>query len=283
MTSLKLKKRRKAEDAERKKRRLKSAVNINEDDESDEEEVDRDEIPKKFVEWGLEDDVLYKMEDGEEITPQHPDWFKKEREKLPDFYQVVTIEKTEATDKIISWMYNNLEGMFIVKRRGCVIQHFRNGFDMQTLPRWDIRELGRLDMLNPDKSSISADFKRLIVKECNRGFKVFKPQYPRRRVSKMTKGPITGKGKIIGVINLAKVVTKIKLPPKILVSLNNFKKWFYDIKTREAMIRSYTNEDIRILDPMDVFMFGLSDLNVLYGNKIHVSAGNENLEEGMLF
>ncbi|MFS7947636.1 hypothetical protein Hanom_Chr06g00550591 [Helianthus anomalus] len=32
---------------------------------------------------------------------------------------------------------------------------------------------------------------------------------------------------------------------------------------------------------MDVFMFGLSDLNVLYGNKIHVGAGNENLEEGM--
>ncbi|MFS7954514.1 hypothetical protein Hanom_Chr07g00631381 [Helianthus anomalus] len=30
-------------------------------------------------------------------------------------------------------------------------------------------------------------------------------------------------------------------------------------------------------------MFGLSDLNVLYGNKIHVGAGNENLEEGMLF
>ncbi|MFS7998957.1 hypothetical protein Hanom_Chr12g01160161 [Helianthus anomalus] len=34
---------------------------------------------------------------------------------------------------------------------------------------------------------------------------------------------------------------------------------------------------------MDVFMFGLSDLNVLYANNIHVGAGNANLEEAMLF
>ncbi|MFS8027703.1 hypothetical protein Hanom_Chr16g01501881 [Helianthus anomalus] len=58
----------------------------------------------------------------------------KESEKLPNFYKVVTIEKTEVTDRIISWKCCNLKGMFIVKRRGGVIQHFRTGIDMQSLP-----------------------------------------------------------------------------------------------------------------------------------------------------
>ncbi|MFS8033845.1 hypothetical protein Hanom_Chr17g01574351 [Helianthus anomalus] len=49
------------------------------------------------------------------------------------------------------------------------------------------------------------------------------------------------------------------------------------------MIRSNANEDIKILDPMDVFMFGLSDLIVLNTNRINVGAGNANLEEAMLF
>ncbi|MFS8003932.1 hypothetical protein Hanom_Chr13g01219681 [Helianthus anomalus] len=83
---------------------------------------DQDEMHARFVEWGLEDEVLYETEDGNEVTTQHPEWFKKEREKLPkkeseklpDFYQVVTVEKIEAPDKIISWKYCDLKGMFIV-------------------------------------------------------------------------------------------------------------------------------------------------------------------------
>ncbi|MFS7999599.1 hypothetical protein Hanom_Chr12g01168261 [Helianthus anomalus] len=53
--------------------------------------------------------------------------------------------------------------------------------------------------------------------------------------------------------------------------------------TGEAVIPSNENEDIKILDPMDVFMFGLSDLTVLNANRINVVAGNANLEEAMLF
>ncbi|KAJ0530079.1 hypothetical protein HanLR1_Chr10g0363021 [Helianthus annuus] len=274
---------RKAENAERKERRLESTVNVNEDDESEEEEVDKDEMPARFVEWGLEDEVMYETDGGEEVAPQHPEWFKKEREKLSDFYQMVTVEKTEATDKIISWKYCDMKGMFIVKRRGGVIQHFKTGLHMQSLPRWDIREIGRLDMINPTHSNIGADFERLILRECVRGFTIFKPRRPRRRVSKTTKDPITGKGKVTWVIDPAKVVTKVKIPPEHPVMLTNFKKWFYDGKTGEAVIRSTSNEDIRILDPMDVFMFCLSDLNILYGHTIHVGAGNEYKEEGMLF
>ncbi|MFS7980131.1 hypothetical protein Hanom_Chr10g00935731 [Helianthus anomalus] len=41
--------------------------------------------------------------------------------------------------------------------------------------------------------------------------------------------------------------------------------------------------DIRILDPMDVFMFGLSGLTVLNASRINMGAGNANLEEAMLF
>ncbi|MFS7945774.1 hypothetical protein Hanom_Chr06g00528131 [Helianthus anomalus] len=271
---------RKKKEAEAKKRRLESTEKVTEGDDSDEEEMDRDEMPSRFIEWGLEEEVIYEQENGETLTPQHPEWFRREREKLPDFYQVVTVEKTEATDKIISWMYSNIKGMFVVKRRGGVIQYFRTGYDQFSLPRWDIRELGRLDMLNPDNSSL---FERIIAKECKRGFELFKPKRPRRRVSKTTKDPITGKGKVTWVINPAKVVTRIKLPDEVPVCLNNFKKWFYDSHIGEAVIQSNENEDIKILDPMDVFMFGLSDLTVLNANRINVGAGNANLEEAMLF
>ncbi|KAJ0886964.1 hypothetical protein HanRHA438_Chr09g0385351 [Helianthus annuus] len=219
----------------------------------------------------------------EKLSPQHPEWFKKERERLPDFYQVITVEKNEATDRIISWMYNNLRGMFVVKRRGGVIQYFQTGFDLYTLPRWDLRELGRLDLLNPEERGIVRDFEGLIAKECNKGFPNHRPQRPRRRVSKTTIDPVTGKRKVTWVINPAKVVTRIKLPKEIPVALKDFKKWFYDSKTGDAVIRSNENVDIRILDPMDVFMFGLSDLTVLNASRINVGAGNANLEEAMLF
>ncbi|MFS7926217.1 hypothetical protein Hanom_Chr04g00294441 [Helianthus anomalus] len=130
---------RKANEVEAKKRRLESTEKVTEGDESDEEEMDRDEMPAKFIEW-------------------------------------------------------------------------------------DLRELGgRLDMLNPEDRSVGGDFERLIVKECNKGFPNHKPQRPRRRVSKTTKDPVTGKCKVTWVINPAKVVTRIKLPEEVPVCLNKFK------------------------------------------------------------
>ncbi|XP_022024046.1 uncharacterized protein LOC110924335 [Helianthus annuus] len=197
---------RKEKEAETKKRRLESVEKVTEGDESDEEEVDRDDMPSRFIEWGLEEEVL-----------------------------------------------------------------------------WDLREHGRLDLLNPDERGIGRDFQRLIAKECNKGFPNHSPQRPRRRVSKTTIVPVTGKGKVTWVINPAKVVTRIKLPEEVVVALKDFKKWFYDSKTGEAVIRSNENVDIRILDPMDVFMFGLSDLTVLNASRINVGARNANLEEAMLF
>ncbi|MFS7969067.1 hypothetical protein Hanom_Chr09g00804821 [Helianthus anomalus] len=80
-------------------------------------------------------------------------------------------------------MYSNLRGMFVVKRRDGVIQYFKTVYDLFSLPRWDLRELGRLDMINPDNRSVGlGDFERIIAKECNKGFPNFKPQSPRRRV-----------------------------------------------------------------------------------------------------
>ncbi|MFS8002279.1 hypothetical protein Hanom_Chr13g01200261 [Helianthus anomalus] len=157
--------------------------------------------------------------------------------------------------------------MFIVKRKGDVIQHFHIGLDMQTLPTWDARELGKLETINPTNKIIVADFGRLILRECVRGLTMFKPRCPKRRVTKTTKDPMTEKGKVTWMIDPTKVVTR----------------WFYDGKTREAVIRSNNNDDIRFFDPMDMFMFCLSDLNILYGHKIHVGARNEYMEERMLF
>ncbi|MFS7952305.1 hypothetical protein Hanom_Chr07g00605431 [Helianthus anomalus] len=90
-----------AAEATKKKKRLESVVDVKEEGDNEEEEVDRYEIPTMFVEWGLEDEVIYETDGGEEVAPQHPKWFKKEREKFPDFYQDITIEKTKVTDKII--------------------------------------------------------------------------------------------------------------------------------------------------------------------------------------
>ncbi|MFS7902650.1 hypothetical protein Hanom_Chr01g00013711 [Helianthus anomalus] len=92
-------------------------------------------------------------------------------------------------------MYDNLRGMFVVKRRDGVIQYVQTGFDLFALPRWDLLELGRLDTLNPQDISIGGDFERLIAKECNKGFPNHMPQRPRRRVSKTTRAPVTVKRK----------------------------------------------------------------------------------------
>ncbi|KAJ0570544.1 hypothetical protein HanHA300_Chr05g0179231 [Helianthus annuus] len=46
------------------KKRLESVEKVTEGDESDEEAVDRDDMPAKFLEWGLEDEVLYEQENG---------------------------------------------------------------------------------------------------------------------------------------------------------------------------------------------------------------------------
>ncbi|MFS7935954.1 hypothetical protein Hanom_Chr05g00409671 [Helianthus anomalus] len=99
-------------------------------------------------------------------------------------------------------------------------------------------------MINSTNSSIGADFDRLNLRECLRGFTVFKPRRPRRRVSKTTKDPMIGKGKVTLVIDPAKVVPRVKIPPKQPVMLTNFKKWFYDDTNGEAIIRLNNIEDI---------------------------------------
>ncbi|KAJ0450404.1 hypothetical protein HanHA300_Chr15g0555931 [Helianthus annuus] len=251
---------RKEKEAEAKKKRLESVDKALEGNESEEEEADREVMPPTFVEWGLEDEVLYEQEDGKTFAPEHPEWFRKEREKLPDLHQVIKVVKSEETEKIISWMYDNLRGMFVVKRRG-----------------------GDKNLLNHGDRGIGRDFERLITSECDKNFPNHAPQRPRRRVSKTSFDPVTGKGKVTWVINPAKVVTRVKLPEEIPVALKDFKKWFYDSQTGEAVIRSNDNVDIRILDPMDVFQFGLSDLTMLNASRINVGAGNANLEEAALF
>ncbi|XP_022024961.1 DNA ligase 1-like [Helianthus annuus] len=49
---------RKEKEAEAKKKRLESVEKVTEGNESDEEEVDRDDMPARFIEWGLEEEVL---------------------------------------------------------------------------------------------------------------------------------------------------------------------------------------------------------------------------------
>ncbi|MFS7929418.1 hypothetical protein Hanom_Chr04g00332331 [Helianthus anomalus] len=51
-----------------------------------------------------------------------------------------------------------LGGMFVVKRRDGVIKYFQTGFNLFSLPRWDLRELGRLDILHPGDRSVGGDF-----------------------------------------------------------------------------------------------------------------------------
>ncbi|MFS8003884.1 hypothetical protein Hanom_Chr13g01219091 [Helianthus anomalus] len=61
---------RKAKEADAKKRHLESTEKLTEGDESDEEEVDQDEMTSRFIEWGLEEEeVTYELEDGGTVTP----------------------------------------------------------------------------------------------------------------------------------------------------------------------------------------------------------------------
>ncbi|MFS7935953.1 hypothetical protein Hanom_Chr05g00409661 [Helianthus anomalus] len=55
-------KKRKAAEVAKKKKRLESAVDVNDEGDSEEEEVERYEMPAKFVECGLEEEVTYETE-----------------------------------------------------------------------------------------------------------------------------------------------------------------------------------------------------------------------------
>src|ERR1043165_8299691 len=113
------------------------------------------------------------------VCPERSTWFPRKPITIPALHQNIHHTKEAHQEKIISWKYDELKRLFVIKRRGGVIQYFTGQTDLKSLPRWDIRELNRAPFINHTNNSTGTMLARLIEKECDNEFQVFKPQKPR--------------------------------------------------------------------------------------------------------
>ncbi|MFS7951976.1 hypothetical protein Hanom_Chr07g00601581 [Helianthus anomalus] len=74
---------RKEKESEGKKRRLESVEKATVGDESDEEEVDRDDMLARFIELGLEEEVLYEQENGKNFFSSASRMVQERKRKTP--------------------------------------------------------------------------------------------------------------------------------------------------------------------------------------------------------
>ena len=115
-------------------------------------------MPKNFWSEGVEAEHVYEAgEEGMEVEPERPDWWKRKVERIPRMHQNIILDREMEKELIMSWMYDSLKGLFAIKRRGGIIQYFKNEHDLQFLPIWDIRELAKHELINPTNSSTGSN------------------------------------------------------------------------------------------------------------------------------
>ncbi|KAI3819667.1 hypothetical protein L1987_13513 [Smallanthus sonchifolius] len=227
--------------------------------------------PKSGV---AEDDVMI-----DNVEEEMPEVFMEEGEEemtnyetpIPrPLHQNIEVLQRASDRKIISWAFNGLKHLFVIKRRMGEILYFHNEHDLLTLPTWDIYALEKLNMLNHGNHSEGTNVEKLIISVCHKRFPMFKPQQPKKRISKKEVDPATKLPKTFMYVQPAKVVNRVTFPPERETCLHHFIKWYYDNLTREAVIcRNGTpSNDICVLDPMDMFSFSILDLETLFKSNI---------------
>ncbi|KAI3774077.1 hypothetical protein L1987_48620 [Smallanthus sonchifolius] len=88
-------------------------------------------------------------------------WFKP----LPSILDPI-VQKPKKTDdisKIISWMYDSVKDLFVIKRKGGGIQYYIDVHALQSLPCWDIRTLSKLNIINPHNIGVANFAESFIV------------------------------------------------------------------------------------------------------------------------
>jgi len=119
--------------------------------------IDYDSEPKFYeVE---EKEMVYvarrSSEEGDVFELDKSDWFKKvdEPEYVTPLFQNLDASTPKDTDnKIFSWKYNMELHKFMIKRRGGGISYISNCKHFKTLPKWYLRRLAVLPLINADQN-----------------------------------------------------------------------------------------------------------------------------------
>jgi hypothetical protein len=192
-------------------------------------------------------------------------------------------EIKEASNRIMCWGYDEKKNRFVVKRFGGNIKYFASAQKLKSLPTWDIRALSRVKFINHSKNSAASSVHDLIVRECDKGFDVFRPQQAKRMILKHVIDPITLHLQINLKVKPADVKMRIPLTERQPECLRNFKKWYFDSLMGEAVIKNLDKSTIRVLDPMDLFSFDDNDLEKLMKEPINSGAGVELKNEARMY
>jgi len=187
--------------------------------------------------------------------------------------------------QIIAWKYNTEVEAYMIKRRGGDITYIKKRKYFATLPRWDLRRLAELPLLNKENIGRATTFEVALRRAAKDNFNAFGYQKPKRMKSKKDKHLVSWKGKIVLKLTAPKVLSRVRIPDTQPERLGDFVKWFYDNSTGEAIIRlaGEDRQEIRLFDPMEVFSFCDEDLKVLYENEIKHGAGDDTRNEANLF
>ncbi|KAD3337443.1 hypothetical protein E3N88_32963 [Mikania micrantha] len=190
--------------------------------------------------------------------------------KMPDSHKKVYKTKGyKARGQILSWAYFHDLGCYAVKReRG--IDYFKHPHDFKTFPGFEVNQLARLKMLYSEDSGMSAWFSRQLQYEYRKRWVNFQPQQPERYYLPEIDGD-TRNHKVILKWLPPKVLKKIPLRKMRQDFMEGFRWWYYDGRTREAVIvlcKDKKWETVRIFEPMWLTNLSHKDVQELFRHQI---------------
>ncbi|KAI3814239.1 hypothetical protein L1987_18989 [Smallanthus sonchifolius] len=192
---------------------------------------------------------------------------KNSKPSPPTKYTKVYRPKGHKSDgRIISWAYFNDLSCYAIKREKG-IQYFRYPHDFKTLPAFEVNQLARLKLLYSESSGLSEWFERQLQYEYRKKWVNFKPQIPTRYIHKEKVHPVTKKPLIVLKWKPPTIMKKIPLRKMIQDFSDQFKWWYYDGRTGEAVIvlcKEGSWETIRVFDPLWLTNLSEQDVTTLY-------------------
>ncbi|KAI3819500.1 hypothetical protein L1987_13340 [Smallanthus sonchifolius] len=223
----------------------------NKEDEAGPSTFDIDELNERKSQW-----MEYMAELKKNSKPSPPTKYTK----------VYRLKGHKSDGRIISWAYFNDLSCYAIKREKG-IQYFRYPHDFKTLPAFEVNQLARLKLLYSESSGLSEWFERQLQYEYRKNWVNFKQQMPTRYIHKEKVHPITKKPLIVLKWKPPTIMKKIPLRKMIQDFSDQFKWWYYDGRTGEAVIvlcKEGSWETIRVFDPLWLTNLSEQDVTTLY-------------------
>lgn len=205
---------------------------------------------------------------------EHKSWFKPDsRPQYSKCYNLIQKNSGICSGKIISWGYFvDLRNYGVKRETG--VQYFGLPNDLQSLPYFDLHQLARLKCLYSETNGLAGFFERQLKYEFRHGWKVITPQLPKIVEHPTRKHSVTGKPVKINVYPTPKTVRLAHLRKMPQDLSDNFRFWFYDYTTTEAVIVVGKESDvddwkgIRVFDPMWLRNLSKRDIETLHKSPI---------------